>query len=246
MLMNRATWLSPQPLNKFKPENIFLAFMLFVLTSCGGGGGSGSADSTAPTVSAGNPTAGQTGVDKDATVTAIFSESMNASTINSSTVTVNSNGSPVSGSVSYSGITATFTPSSRLSPNTVYTVTVTTAAQDLAGNSMASDESWRFTTETTYTVQVSWNANPETAVNRAGGGYKIHHSTSSGFKPGDADVTEVNVPYTSGALAPTLVNLELEPGTYYIRLAAYSALNSPWSSGGSMSTASSQITRTVP
>ena len=95
-------------------------------------------------------------------------------------------------------------------------------------------------------IQISWNPNPETAVNRSGGGYRVYYSTISGFNPGDGGVTEIDVPYSSGVSAPTsaLINY-VNPGTYYIRISAYSALNAPGTSGGSTSTATSQFTLTI-
>src|SRR5207249_954645 len=55
----------------------------------------------------------------------------------------------VAGTVTYAGVTATFTPASALAPLTAYTATVTTGARDLAGNALAIDFSWSFTTGTT-------------------------------------------------------------------------------------------------
>ena len=95
-------------------------------------------------------------------------------------------------------------------------------------------------------IQVSWNASLATAVNRPGGGYKVYYSTNSGFNPGDGGVTEIDVPYSSGVLAPTSVVISVSPGTYYIRIVAYSALNAPGTSGGSTSTVTPQITLTAP
>jgi hypothetical protein len=41
---------------------------------------------------------------------------------------------------------ATFTPPSSLATNTVYTATVTTGVKDAAGNAMAANKVWAFTT----------------------------------------------------------------------------------------------------
>jgi hypothetical protein len=49
------------------------------------------------------------------------------------------------------GSTVTFTPAGGLTPNTVYTATITTGAKDLAGNTLAADYSWSFTTGTMIT-----------------------------------------------------------------------------------------------
>jgi len=55
----------------------------------------------------------------------------------------------VTGTVSYAGSTATFTPASALALNTVYTATITTGAQDASGTALASNFVWSFTTSTT-------------------------------------------------------------------------------------------------
>jgi hypothetical protein len=171
---------------------------------------------------------------------------MDSATINTSTFTLeNSIGTPVPGAVSYTGVTATFTPIASLAAFETYTATLTTGAQDLSGNAIVSNQDWLFTTETAA-VEVSWARNPETAVNRSGGGYKVYYSSNTGFNPGDGGVTEVDVPYVSGALSPTSVLIGLGSGTHYLRIAAYSALNAPGTSGGSISTAAPQVTLTVP
>lgn len=216
-------------------------FLVLIFNACNGGGGGGSGDTTAPTVSPG----AQVNAPRNK-VTAIFSELMNGATVNASTFTITDNmGTPVAGGVSYSGVTATFTPAAQLASSTTYNATITTGAQDLSGNRLANDFNWPFTTAT-GNIQISWDGNPETAVNRPGGGYKVYYSTNSGFNPGDGGVTQIDVPYSSGVSAPTSILIPLNPGIYYIRVAAYSALTPPGSSGGSISTATPQITITAP
>ena len=94
------------------------------------------------------------------------------------------------------------------------------------------------------TVQISWNSNPETAVNRSGGGYKVYYSSNSGFNLSDVDVTEIDVPF-NGSTTPTSTQVQLISGTYYIRIIAFSALNAPGTTTGSSSAATSQITLIV-
>lgn len=94
------------------------------------------------------------------------------------------------------------------------------------------------TTSTTSTVAVSWDANRESGVNSAGGGYKVYHSTTSGFSISGASF--VDVPYVTGPNAPTSTTLSLASGTHYIKVVAYSAVNP------SGSAASAQIAVTVP
>jgi hypothetical protein len=137
--------------------------------------------------------------------------------------------------------TTSYDDTTGLSASTTYYYRV--YATNPAGDSGFSNEAFA-TTDTD--VLVSWDGNPETAVNRSGGGYKVYHSSNSGFNPGDSGVTEIDVPYISGVSAPTSVLISLSPGTYYIRIAAYSALNPPDLSGGSISTATPQISLNVP
>lgn len=216
---------------------IYTLGLLGILASGGGGGGGSSddtPDTTAPTVSS--------GVQVNAArnkVIAIFSEPMNIATLNTATFTLEDNGgNPVTGTVTFSGVTATFTPDVQLASNSTYTVTITTGARDLAGNPIAFEVSWSFTTASGM-IQITWDANLETAVNRIGGGYRIYYSSISGFAPGDPGVSEIDVPYVSGALAPTSTVVAFDPGLYYLRIAGYSTLNNS-------ANASPQITLDAP
>lgn len=117
--------------------------------------GSPSSDTAPAVVSSTNPANGATGV---AVITATFSEAMNASTINASTFVVKGPGvTPVAGSVAYNGTSyiATFTPSSSLPLNTAFTATITTGAKDAAGNAMASNYVWNFSSATATAGQAS-------------------------------------------------------------------------------------------
>jgi hypothetical protein len=105
-------------------------------------------DTAPPTVSSTNPANGATGVGINTAISVTFSEAMNASTVTTTTFTVTAGSTVVPGSVGYSGTTATFTPTGNLAYSTPYTATVTTGAQDLAGNALASNHVWNFTTGT--------------------------------------------------------------------------------------------------
>ncbi|HEY3488655.1 MAG TPA: choice-of-anchor D domain-containing protein [Candidatus Deferrimicrobiaceae bacterium] len=101
---------------------------------------------TPPSVVSVMPASNAVNVSPNASVSAVFSETMNASSISTSTFTLSANGSPVAGTVAYSGTTATFTPAAPLAAGTVHTATVTTGAQDLGGAGIASNYAWSFTT----------------------------------------------------------------------------------------------------
>jgi hypothetical protein len=101
---------------------------------------------TAPLVIATNPPGSATNVPLAQIITATFNEPMNATTINMSTFTLTgTGGAAVNGTVSYAGTTATFVPSAALTAGTVYTATITSGAQDLAGNAVMPSFAWSFT-----------------------------------------------------------------------------------------------------
>jgi len=99
-----------------------------------------------------SPANNAAGVSRNAVITATFSENMDTSTITTSSFMVKQGTNEVSGSVNYSGDTATFTPTENLSAGKVYTATLTRDVKDLAGNSMASNMVWNFTTGGTLTA----------------------------------------------------------------------------------------------
>ncbi len=111
-------------------------------------------DTTPPTVTATSPANGSTGVSQTTAVTATFSEAVDSATVASSTFELRTPaGTLVSGAVWYDQATrtATFTPGSLLVASTTYTVTLKGGStgsriMDLAGNALAADISWSFTT----------------------------------------------------------------------------------------------------
>jgi MYXO-CTERM domain-containing protein len=70
---------------------------------------------------------------------------MAASSINASTFTLSSAAGAVTGTVTASGTSATFTPSAPLAAGTQYTATVTTGVKDLSGLPLAAPYRWSFT-----------------------------------------------------------------------------------------------------
>lgn len=93
------------------------------------------------------PANGATVVAVGQILSATFSEAMNPATITGATFTLTGpGGTAVAGTVSYSGVVATFTPAAPLAYSTVYTATITTGATSLAGTPLASNYVWSFTT----------------------------------------------------------------------------------------------------
>jgi len=111
----------------------------------------GSSACVPPTVISVAPPDGSSGICPNTLVVATFSEAMKPSTINTTTFTLAAGTTPVAGTVTYdvSSYVATFTPTNPLALDTLYTATITTGAQDLAGNALASDYVWHFTTSAT-------------------------------------------------------------------------------------------------
>ena len=105
-----------------------------------------------PTVTSTDPANNATGVDVNKTVTANFSMAMDPSTINGTTFTLRQGATVVTGTVSYSGATASFDPTTALAVGTTYTATITTGAKNLAGVALASNYTWNFTTSNTIIV----------------------------------------------------------------------------------------------
>jgi DNA/RNA endonuclease YhcR with UshA esterase domain len=105
-------------------------------------------DVTPPTVTSTVPAANATGVSPYQPLSATFSENLLPSTVNGSTFTLADANGSVTGNVSYASSTRTahFAPISALAPLTVYTATLTTGLEDEAGNPLAADYVWTFTT----------------------------------------------------------------------------------------------------
>jgi hypothetical protein len=109
------------------------------------------ADAVSPTIVSTDPARYDIGVPLNKTIAALFSESMDQSTITTASFTLANatlGGLVIPGTVSYTGVTAVFSPLNNLSPNTTYTASVNTGAKDLAGNSIVSNYFWSFTTGT--------------------------------------------------------------------------------------------------
>jgi hypothetical protein len=109
-------------------------------------------DTTAPTVTSVSPTNGEAGVSMGKQVTATFSEAMSSASISGSTVELRaSSGDLVAATVSYNSVTMTevLVPTSPLMNLATYTARVkggSSGVKDIAGNALAADYTWSFTT----------------------------------------------------------------------------------------------------
>jgi YD repeat-containing protein len=133
-------------------------------------------DTTTPTVTSFSPAAGATNVNANTNVTVTFSEAMNPATVNGSTVELRDpSNALVSATVSYNAasFTATLDPTASLLAGITYTARVRGGGtdprvKDVAGNALAADVTWTFTTLS----WTGWPANLNMAlinpVNRIG------------------------------------------------------------------------------
>ena len=133
-----------------------------VVSACGGGGqapilGAGSLGTVVtapPTVTVVSPLPGATFVAINSAVKVTFSEVMSPSTLSTTTFTVSAADTTIAGTVTLAplGKTAIFQPTTNLAINTVYTATVFAVVSNPAGNHLASDKVWTFTTGTTVAL----------------------------------------------------------------------------------------------
>jgi hypothetical protein len=96
-----------------------------------------------PTVVSTDPISNATGISLNNKISAIFSVNMDAST--ASKLTLKQGSTDVAGTSEYNGLTASFTPTANLLPNTLYTATISKTATNESGTSMLKDYSWTFT-----------------------------------------------------------------------------------------------------
>ena len=160
-------------------------------------------DTVPPFVNSITPTAGATNVAIATAVNIQFSETMDASTINSTNITLKNTATsaPVAGTVTYTTVNSigTFTPTAPLSNGTQYTVTVTTGVKDLAGNAMVSPFTSSFTTipaPPIVTATFPANFDVEIAVDTA-----VTVTFSNAMDPTTINSTTFSLKTTSGGTA---------------------------------------------
>src|SRR5450756_2195086 len=115
-----------------------------------------------PTVTSTVPIKNATGIAINSNILAIFSVAMDPSTINATTFTLKQGSTAVSGAVTYTGTTATFTPAANLDANLIYTAAITTGAKNTAGDALAGNYTFSFTTGGTNPTSIS--TDPGTAA----------------------------------------------------------------------------------
>lgn len=101
-----------------------------------------------PTINSTDPANNAIEVPRNQVITIEFSEAMDPATINASSFSLTDGENNVTGEVSYSETTASFTPIDILKDSANYTATLTTEAEDLEGKAIETNQVWSFTTAT--------------------------------------------------------------------------------------------------
>lgn len=88
-------------------------------------------------------------------ITADFSTVMDGLTITNATFKLKQGTTNINGFISYAGSRASFDPTVNLTPNKVYTATITRDVKDVLGNAMAKDTTWSFATGTLPIITIT-------------------------------------------------------------------------------------------
>jgi hypothetical protein len=183
-----------------------------------------------PMVIATVPVNTATGVPVTQVLSATFNEPMNclAFPAVAFTVVAAPGATSVPGTIACIGAVVTFTPAADLATNTVFTATITTGAQDLAGQSLASNYVWSFRTVPAPTLPTVISTVP---INGAAGvptnqaltatfseamdPATINSTTFTLMVTGGASVTGVVTYVPAGSVATFRPDANLAPSTEY-------------------------------
>lgn len=168
-------------------------------------------------VSSVTPVENTTNVPVTTSVTVSFNRSVDTSSVNSASFFLTPS---VAGTYSFSGSTATFTPSVTLANSTAYTATVTTAAKDMNGFPLGSAKTWSFTTEAPLPpVSLEFNPQPASPVltNSPWAQFAVRALKSDGTLDAGNNTTQITVSLnmvsgTTGVLSGTPVTKTVTAG----------------------------------
>jgi len=112
----------------------------------------GTTNTTPPTVIMTDPSNTATGISLNQQISISFNKALDPLTINASTITLSQGTTPVAATVSYVNNRVTLTLAGNMTPNKIYTVTVTTGVKDATGNAMSANYTFTFTSGATADV----------------------------------------------------------------------------------------------
>jgi hypothetical protein len=107
-----------------------------------------------PVASITTPANGAINAPLDQVISVTFNVEVIPATVNQISFILLQGTTPVAGTITYSGKTATFTPSAALKNNATYTAKLTTAIKGLDGNPLQQDYVWTFSTGSSITPMV--------------------------------------------------------------------------------------------
>jgi Bacterial Ig-like domain len=189
-------------------------------------------DNTAPTVDATFPADGADNVVVNTLVVARFSEPINTATVIDNSFIVN-DGGVVNGTIAFSAdnTTATFTSSPGFLDNGVtYTATLTTGIEDLAGNPLADNVVWTFTTAADNTADITAPSVVSTSPDNNASPVAVNSAVVATFsEPVDpasvngASFTLVNGGAVAGTISVTDNTVTFTPSADLAALTVYTA-----------------------
>jgi hypothetical protein len=170
-------------------------------------------DVTPPTITSRSPASGATGFSRTANITVTFSESMDATTVNGSTFELRDpSNALVSAVVSYNATTrvATLNPNPTLLALTTYTARVRGGAtdpraKDAAGNALAADSTWSFTTVADTTPPTVTAIVPASGATGVAATTTVRATFSEDMDPATINTNTVQLTAPGGALVPATV-----------------------------------------
>ncbi len=164
-------------------------------------------DVTAPTILSAVPASGATNVATTTTVTVNFSEGMDVTTINATNIQLKAtiSGAVVAVTVVYNAGTnsAVLTPTTPLASGTNYTLTVTTAVRDVAGNALASQFTSNFTTLADTTSPTVTATSPAANATNVSAGTTVTVTFSENMDATSITTTTFNLRTTIGGVLVT-------------------------------------------
>ncbi|MCH8529308.1 MAG: ice-binding family protein [Saccharospirillum sp.] len=131
---------------------LITSLLLVTLAACSSGNANNDDDQTlsvGPSITSSAPASGSVGVGTNVKVVVVFNGAMNSETLSQSSFTLQGVGeTAIVGEVIYSAdtLTATLIPNATLTPNTLYTATITTEVEGESGIALPTNVLWTFTT----------------------------------------------------------------------------------------------------
>lgn len=180
-----------------------------------------------PTVVSTSPSNDATGVSLNHAFVITFSEPMDPTTIIAANFFLQQDATNVEGEITYTGTTATFTPSEDLEPNSVYIGTLSNTAADMAGNALLANVVVSFTTGSTPDtalpmVQGTSPSNDATDVTRTvvpkatfNEAMDVTTITTSSFTLKEGSNNVAGVVTYAGLVATFTPSSHLDPATEY-------------------------------